>query len=156
MVVCSRRFLIGNTSITTEYNTSNSQVIGSSSYVLRLSGQNVLTFNSGTVSSGSSTISSIISSKDSSISANAINSIIIGGEAIVATQSDHTYVSNLYVQSGKVIRGTGIGQVKFNATQSIINFGGNNVTISSGSVNLGGTVSVNNITFQITMVIQVR
>jgi hypothetical protein len=48
------------------------QVIGSSSYVLRLSGQNVLTFNSGTVSSGSSTISSIISSKDSSISANAI------------------------------------------------------------------------------------
>jgi hypothetical protein len=46
MVVCSRRFLIGNTSITTEYNTSNSQVIGSSSYVLRLSGQNVLTFNS--------------------------------------------------------------------------------------------------------------
>jgi hypothetical protein len=141
----SRRFLIGNTSITTEYNTSNSQVIGSSSYVLRLSGQNVLTFNSGTVSSGSSTISSIISSKDSSISANAINSIIIGGEAIVATQSDHTYVSNLYVQSGKVIRGTGIGQVKFNATQSIINFGGNNVTISSGSVNLGGTVSVNNL-----------
>jgi hypothetical protein len=35
--------------------------------------------------------------------------------------------------------------VKFNATQSIINFGGNNVTISSGSVNLGGTVSVNNL-----------
>jgi hypothetical protein len=79
--------------------------------------------------------------------------LIIGGEAIVATQSDHTYVSNLYVQSGKVIRGTGIGQVKFNATQSIINFGGNNVTISSGSVNLGGTVSVIiYITFQITMV----
>ena len=140
----SKRFLIGETSITTEYNTSNSQVIGSSSYVLRLSGQNVLTFNSGTVSSGSSTISSIISSKDSSISANAINSVIIGGEAIVATQSDHTYVSNLYIQNGKAIRGTGIGQVKFNATQSIINFGSNNVTISSGSVNLGGTVSVNN------------
>jgi hypothetical protein len=35
------------------------------------------TFNSGTVSSGSSTISSIISSKDSSISANAINSTIM-------------------------------------------------------------------------------
>jgi hypothetical protein len=29
--------------------------------------------------------------------------------------------------------------------QSIINFGSNNVTISSGSVNLGGTVSVNNL-----------
>jgi hypothetical protein len=78
-------------------------------------------------------------------------SIIIGGESIVATQSDHTYVSNLYVQNGKVIS-TGIGQVKFNATQSIINFG--SVTISSGSVNLGGTVVLIIYILQITMVMQ--
>lgn len=139
------RFLVGTNSITTEYNTSNNQIIGSSSYVLKLSGQNVLVFNTGTVSTSGATISSILSSKDSSIAPNVVNSVILGGEAITATQSNYVYVPNVYLQDGKVIRGTGIGQVKFTATQSIINFDSNNVTISSGSVNLGGTVSVNNL-----------
>lgn len=139
------RVLIGTSSITTEYNSNNSQIIGSSSYVLKVSGQKVLVFNTGTVSTTGATISSILSSKDSSIAPNVINSVVIGGEAITATQSNYVYVPNVYLQDGKVIRGTGIGQVKFTATQSIINFDSNNVTISSGSVNLGGTVSVNNL-----------
>jgi hypothetical protein len=139
------RVLIGTSSITTEYNTNNSQVIGTSSYVLKLSGQNVLVFNTGTVSTTGATISSILSSKNSSIAPNVINSVVIGGEAIVATQSNYVYVPNVYLQDGKVIRGTGIGQLKFTATQSIVNFGDNNVSVSNNSVNLGGTVSVNDL-----------
>lgn len=139
------RVLIGTSSITTEYNSNNSQIIGSSSYVLKVSGQKVLVFNTGTVSTTGATISSILSSKDSSISPNVINSVVIGGEAITATQSNYVYVPNVYLQDGKVIRGSGIGQVKFTATQSIVNFGNNNVTISNNSVNLGGTVSVNDL-----------
>ncbi len=139
------RVLIGTSSITTEYNSNNSQIIGSSSYVLKVSGQKVLVFNTGTVSTTGATISSILSSKDSSIAPNVINSVVIGGEAITATQSNYVYVPNVYLQDGKVIRGTGIGQVKFTATQSIVNFGNNNVTVSNNSVNLGGTVSVNDL-----------
>jgi hypothetical protein len=139
------RVLIGTSSITTEYNSNNSQIIGSSSYVLKVSGQKVLVFNTGTVSTTGATISSILSSKDSSIAPNVINSVVIGGEAITATQSNYVYVPNVYLQDGKVIRGSGIGQVKFTATQSIVNFGNNNVTISNNSVNLGGTVSVNDL-----------
>lgn len=139
------RVLIDTSSITTEYNSNNSQIIGSSSYVLKVSGQKVLVFNTGTVSTTGATISSILSSKDSSIVPNVINSVVIGGEAITATQSNYVYVPNVYLQDGKVIRGTGIGQLKFTATQSIVNFGDNNVTVSNNSVNLGGVVSVNDL-----------
>jgi YVTN family beta-propeller protein len=47
-----------------------------------------------------------IGTRNSQIGTGAVNTVVIGGQSITATQSDSVYVPNLYIQGGKSIKST--------------------------------------------------
>lgn len=127
----NKSFRIENTGITTKWSDSDKQVIYTNTYELFLNNLAVLQF--GKLSSGAGNkLSALISTDNSTISNSIVNTVVIGGQGISATQSNSVYIPNLYIQDGKVIKSTkGSGQIKI--TEFDI--------ISSNSIGVIGLVS---------------
>jgi len=133
----SKSFRIENTGITTKWSETDRQIINTNSYELFLN--NFATLQFGQLSSGAgSKLSALISTDNSTISNSIVNTVVIGGQNLSATQSNSVYVPNLYIQDGKVIKSTkGTGQIKITELDIITsNSIGNFALVSSTSSNV--------------------
>ena len=116
----ARSFRIEGGNIKAIYDVNNSQIISNNSYQLKISGNNVLEFsNTGITASTGNRPNVIISSDGSIIRSGIVNTAVIGGSSITATQSDSVYVPNLYIQDGKLIKGTNGNVIMSNEYNSI-------------------------------------
>jgi hypothetical protein len=103
----SSSFRIEGNAVKLIYDANNNQIITNNSYKLRVNNSNVLEFGYGGLTAGpGSRANAIISSDGSIINTNLINTVVIGGSNITASQSNSVYVPSLYVQDSKFIRGT--------------------------------------------------
>ena len=84
---------------------------------LKLGTTNVLEFTTATSSRATGNrVPGFISTNSSRFSNTVTNSVIIGGNGIIGTQSNSVYVPNLLVQDGGYVKGTiGDGQLRFNS-----------------------------------------
>lgn len=106
-----------NYNVITRYDVNNEQIIKENSYKLNLNDKPVLEFTIGTTSTtGGSRLSSLLSSDGSIINPGVINTVVLGGFGINALQSNSVYVPDLYIQDGKLIKGTN-GSAKIQFTQ---------------------------------------
>ena len=121
----SKSFRIESTGITTKWSDTNKQVINSNAYQLTLNNLSQLQFGK-TASDAGAKLPSLISTDNSTIGNGLINTVVIGGQNISASQSNSVYVPYLYIQDGKVIRGTkGTGQIRFTDTNDVISSNSN-------------------------------
>jgi hypothetical protein len=120
-------FRIENTGITTKWSETDRQIINTDSYELFLN--NFATLQFGQLSSGAgSKLSGLMATDNSTIDSGLVNTVVIGGQNINATQNNSVYVPFLLIQDGKVIKGTkGSGQIKFTNTGDVISSNDNNV-----------------------------
>lgn len=103
----SSSFRIEGNAVKLIYDVNNNQIITNNSYKLKVNNSNVLEFGYGGLTAGpGSRANAIISSDGSIINTNLINTVVIGGSNITASQSNSVYVPSLYVQDSKFIRGT--------------------------------------------------
>jgi hypothetical protein len=131
----SKSFRIESTGITTKWSDTDKQTLNTNSYELLLNNLSTLQF--GKLSSGAgSKLSALISTDNSTIGDGLINTVVIGGQNINATQNNSVYVPYLLIQDGKVIKGTkGNGEIKFTETGDVISLNDNSLigVISSTS-----------------------
>ena len=118
-----------NYNVTTRYDVHNEQIIKENSYKLNLNDKPVLEFTIGTTSTiGGSRLSSLLSSDGSIINPGIINTVVLGGFGINALQSNSVYVPDLYIQDGKLIKGTnGSAKIQFTQYNDIISSNDNSV-----------------------------
>jgi hypothetical protein len=89
------------------YDVNNDQILTDNSYKLRINNNTVLEFSYGGLTAApGSRANAIISSDGSIINPSLINTVVVGGVNITATQSNSVYVPSLYIQDSKFIRGT--------------------------------------------------
>lgn len=110
--------LIFNSSVASfQFDTNNIISLSSNQYSVSLGGLKVLEFTNATSSTVGNRLPAIISSNGATLSSGIVNSVILGGISQNATQSNTVYVPDLFVQNGKVIKGTlGNGYLRFTNT----------------------------------------
>lgn len=123
----SKSFRIDNDGITTKWSDINKQTLSTNSYELLLNNLSTLQF--GQLSSGAGAkLSALISTDNSTIDSGLVNTVVIGGQNINATENNSVYVPYLIIQDGKVIKGSkGSGQIKFTENNDVISYNDNNV-----------------------------
>lgn len=112
------RSLIFNSNMASfQYDTNNIMTINSNQYFVSIGGFKVLEFTTATSSVIGNRISGIISSNGSTLSSGLVNTVIIGGVSQTATQSNSVYVPDVYIQNGKILKGTlGSSYLRFTNT----------------------------------------
>ena len=100
-------FRIEDNALKLIYDVNNNQILTNNSYKLRVNNNTVLEFSyGGLIASPGSRANAIISSDGSVINTGLINTVVVGGVNITATQSNSVYLPSLYIQDSKFIRGT--------------------------------------------------
>ena len=138
LAATNSKFYIDGTNVLTQYDNNNKQNISLNNYYLRLLNKNVLEFTSGNTQSSGSRLSSLISTDNSKINSGVVNSVVLGGQNIIASQSNSAYAPNLYIKNDGFISGIlGNGKLSFNTLNEITLSNSNSlVSILSSSASL--------------------
>lgn len=127
--------LVFNTNVASlQYDTNNILSLSSNQYFVSLGGFKVLEFTTATSSVVGNRISAIISSNGSTLSSGIVNTVILGGVSQTATQSNSVYVPDLYIQNGKIIKGSaGSAYLRFTDTNDAYLHGTSHIGILSST-----------------------
>ena len=138
LAATNSKFYIDGTNVLTQYDTNNKQNISLNNYYLRLLNKNVLEFTSGNTQSSGSRLSALISTDNSKINSGVVNSVVLGGQNIIASQSNSAYAPNLYIKNDGFISGIlGNGKLSFNTLNEVTLSNSNSlVSILSSSASL--------------------
>lgn len=107
--------LLNSTSASFQLNTSNIMSFNSTGCFINLASKRVLFLTTGTSSTDSGNKAGVIISSSTSRLGNGVyNTVILGGDNIIAANANSVYVPNLYIKDGGFIKGTtGLGQLQF-------------------------------------------
>lgn len=130
----NKSLVFNNSLASLQFDTNNIISIASNQYSVSLGGFKVLDFANSVTSVVGNRLSAIISSNGSTLSSGVVNSVILGGTSQAATQSNSVYVPDLYVQNGKVIKGSiGSAYLRFTNTNDAYLHGTSHIGILSAT-----------------------